>query len=82
MKINTQYVGDHAVTTLELTEAEVRYSDQRLARIAFSQDRLRWTRDDTGTVRAEWAKLRHLPRSIRFAVARIGAAASVVLSPV
>jgi len=81
MRIEMKHVGQSSTVLMELeTESEARYTDERLARIAYSQDRLRWLGADTGKVSAKSARLRRLPRDRRFPVLRVGAAASVTIT--
>lgn len=81
MRIDTRHIGESSVVLIELeTESEVRSTDEHLARVAFSQDRLRWLEPTTRAVCAKSAKLRRLPRHHRFAVSKLGAAALVVIT--
>jgi hypothetical protein len=80
MKIDAQHVDGASLVLMVLeTGPEARYTNAHLARIAFSQDRLQWLH--AGTVSAESARLRRLPRDRRYSVLKLGTAVAVSITP-
>lgn len=83
MKLDTMHSQGAVTVAIGLeSEQERSYSNEQLARIALSQDRLTWPDTLQPVAYVSKAKLRRLPRDRRFSVLRLGAAAAVVITPV